>query len=111
VFMNGKFQRELESTNLLLLMHGKEATHLQTIQQIENNNWFFSPKRGPSRPFNFFGYMPSSGMNRLADSIIGPKDREPYNHTMVVSTNLPIIQTRIAAPTIAHAYFLLFYIY
>ncbi|KAI9276204.1 Metallo-dependent phosphatase-like protein [Umbelopsis sp. AD052] len=41
------------------------------------------PKRGPSRPFNFFGYMPSSGMNRLADSIIGPEDREPYNHTMV----------------------------
>lgn len=78
------------------------------MQQIENNNWSFSPKRGPSRPFNFFGYMPSSGMNRLADSIIGPKDREPYNHTMIVSTNLSITQTRIAAPTITHALFLFF---
>ncbi|KAG2174354.1 hypothetical protein INT43_004377 [Umbelopsis isabellina] len=41
------------------------------------------PKRGPSRPFNFFGYMPAKGMNHLANSIIGKEGDKSYNHTMV----------------------------
>ncbi|KAG1219437.1 hypothetical protein G6F35_007490 [Rhizopus arrhizus] len=39
------------------------------------------PKKGPSRPFNFFGYFTTNTMNRLA-SIIIPKK---YNHTFLFS--------------------------
>ncbi|KAI7851580.1 Metallo-dependent phosphatase-like protein [Circinella umbellata] len=40
------------------------------------------PKRGPSRPFNFFGYLTSKTMDRLAD-ILQPESN--YNHTFVFS--------------------------
>ncbi|ORZ06608.1 Metallo-dependent phosphatase-like protein [Absidia repens] len=38
------------------------------------------PKRGPSRPFNFFGYLTSSTMDRLASALL-----KPSNHTFVFS--------------------------
>ncbi|ORY97970.1 Metallo-dependent phosphatase-like protein [Syncephalastrum racemosum] len=40
------------------------------------------PKRGPSRPFNFFGYLTSKTMDRLADTL---SSADPYNHTFVFS--------------------------
>ncbi|KAI8342116.1 Metallo-dependent phosphatase-like protein [Chlamydoabsidia padenii] len=38
------------------------------------------PKRGPSRPFNFFGYLTSNTMDRLANALL-----KPANHTFVFS--------------------------
>ncbi|KAI8339967.1 Metallo-dependent phosphatase-like protein [Chlamydoabsidia padenii] len=38
------------------------------------------PKRGPSRPFNFFGYLTSNTMDRLANALL-----KPSNHTFVFS--------------------------
>ncbi|KAI8093008.1 Metallo-dependent phosphatase-like protein [Halteromyces radiatus] len=38
------------------------------------------PKRGPSRPFNFFGYLTSNTMDRLAHAL-----SKPSNHTFVFS--------------------------
>ncbi|CAO3608777.1 unnamed protein product [Cunninghamella blakesleeana] len=38
------------------------------------------PKRGPSRPFNFFGYLTSSTMDRLSHVLM-----KPSNHTFVFS--------------------------
>ncbi|KAI8139188.1 Metallo-dependent phosphatase-like protein [Fennellomyces sp. T-0311] len=40
------------------------------------------PKRGPSRPFNFFGYLTSKTMDRLADAL---QPESHYNHTFVFS--------------------------
>ncbi|KAI9266707.1 Metallo-dependent phosphatase-like protein [Phascolomyces articulosus] len=40
------------------------------------------PKRGPSRPFNFFGYLTSKTMDRLAQ-VLQPESH--YNHTFVFS--------------------------
>ncbi|KAI8375619.1 Metallo-dependent phosphatase-like protein [Choanephora cucurbitarum] len=37
------------------------------------------PKKGPSRPFNFFGYLTTNTMNRLASSILS----KTYNHTFM----------------------------
>ena len=51
----------------------------------------FSPKRGPSRPFNFFGYLTSKTMDRLSD-ILQPES--PYNHTFVVSLLFIIINVK-----------------
>ncbi|KAG0163151.1 Transmembrane protein 62 [Apophysomyces sp. BC1015] len=39
------------------------------------------PKRGPSRPFNFFGYLTTRTMDRLAAAITSTR----YNHTFVLS--------------------------
>ncbi|CEP10505.1 hypothetical protein [Parasitella parasitica] len=39
------------------------------------------PKRGPSRPLNFFGYLTSKTMDQLENALIS----KPYNHTFVVS--------------------------
>lgn len=41
-----------------------------------------SPKRGPARPLNFFGYLTSTAMNKLEEAILTP---ELYNHTFMVS--------------------------
>ncbi|KAI9305937.1 Metallo-dependent phosphatase-like protein [Cunninghamella echinulata] len=38
------------------------------------------PKRGPSRPFNFFGYLTSNTMDRLSHALM-----KPANHTFVFS--------------------------
>ncbi|ORZ20778.1 Metallo-dependent phosphatase-like protein [Absidia repens] len=38
------------------------------------------PKRGPSRPFNFFGYLTSTTMDRLTNALL-----KPSNHTFVFS--------------------------
>ncbi|KAI7903330.1 Metallo-dependent phosphatase-like protein, partial [Cokeromyces recurvatus] len=37
------------------------------------------PKKGPSRPFNFFGYFTTNTMNRLASKIMSTT----YNHTFI----------------------------
>ncbi|CAO3665487.1 unnamed protein product [Rhizopus stolonifer] len=39
------------------------------------------PKKGPSRPFNFFGYFTTNTMNRLASTITSKR----YNHTFLFS--------------------------
>ncbi|KAK4509571.1 ribosome biosynthesis protein nip7 [Mucor velutinosus] len=39
------------------------------------------PKRGPSRPLNFFGYLTSKTMDQLENALIS----KPYNHTFVAS--------------------------
>ncbi|KAI9271533.1 Metallo-dependent phosphatase-like protein [Phascolomyces articulosus] len=41
-----------------------------------------SPKKGPSRPINFFGYLTSTAMDHLASAIMTPTQ---YNHTFVFS--------------------------
>ncbi|KAG0178107.1 Transmembrane protein 62 [Apophysomyces sp. BC1021] len=40
------------------------------------------PKKGPSRPLNFFGYLTSGMMDRLANAVV---EREEHNHTFVFS--------------------------
>lgn len=39
------------------------------------------PKKGPSRPFNFFGYLTTNAMNRLVEKIMPVH----YNHTFLFS--------------------------
>jgi hypothetical protein len=39
------------------------------------------PKRGPSRPLNFFGYLTSKTMDQLERALT----YKPFNHTFVVS--------------------------
>lgn len=39
------------------------------------------PKKGPSRPFNFFGYFTTNTMNRLVSKILPGS----YNHTFLVT--------------------------
>lgn len=39
------------------------------------------PKRGPSRPLNFFGYLTSKTMDQLEKALT----YKPFNHTFVVS--------------------------
>ncbi|KAI9498188.1 Metallo-dependent phosphatase-like protein [Zychaea mexicana] len=41
-----------------------------------------SPKKGPARPLNFFGYLTSKTMDHLASAIMTPTR---YNHTFVFS--------------------------
>ncbi|KAI8991171.1 Metallo-dependent phosphatase-like protein [Mycotypha africana] len=41
------------------------------------------PKRGPSRPFNFFGYLTTHTMDRLASLLLSNKKR--YHHTFLFS--------------------------
>ncbi|KAI8064190.1 Metallo-dependent phosphatase-like protein [Gongronella butleri] len=73
-------------------------THGQQAHQVEQGQGIYSwqhkpaygdynfvaidacPKRGPSRPFNFFGYLTSSTMDRLVSAITAPA-----NHTFVFS--------------------------
>lgn len=64
------------------LMLGKEK--IRRIQLLTNSCRLYpcSPKRGPSRPFNFFGYLTSSTMDRLATAL-----QKPSNHTFVVRPN------------------------
>ncbi|KAI9271994.1 Metallo-dependent phosphatase-like protein [Sporodiniella umbellata] len=43
------------------------------------------PRKGPSRPFNFFGYFTSDTMNRLASAIL----TKNYNHTFLQFSHYP----------------------
>ncbi|SAM03891.1 hypothetical protein [Absidia glauca] len=38
------------------------------------------PKRGPSRPFNFFGYLTSNTMDRLANALLKPSNHTFFSH-------------------------------
>jgi hypothetical protein len=60
-------------------MHGKAFDTILYFYQLIDLFFFDSPKRGPSRPFNFFGYLTSSTMDRLANAVM-----KPSNHTFVV---------------------------
>lgn len=54
-----------------MLFSGMDLTHIMP-----------SPKRGPSRPLNFFGYLTSKTMDQLENALIS----KPYNHTFVASS-------------------------
>lgn len=68
--------------NLLLLMHGNFYFLLFYSFNLLNQLAFFfsSPKRGPSRPLNFFGYLTSKTMDQLEKALTS----QQYNHTFVV---------------------------
>ncbi|KAI8096209.1 Metallo-dependent phosphatase-like protein [Halteromyces radiatus] len=38
------------------------------------------PKKGPARPLNFYGYMPTNSMDRLESTLL---DESTYNHTFL----------------------------
>ena len=48
-----------------------------------------SPKKGPSRPFNFFGYTTTNAMDRLVEKIMPVQ----YNHTFLVRKGMDNILT------------------
>lgn len=54
----------------------------------QSNFYCYSPKRGPSRPLNFFGYLTSKTMDQLENALIS----KPYNHTFVVSNRNLVIK-------------------
>lgn len=67
----------------LPLTHGKNKSNGKKTSIVTTCkcNVATSPKRGPSRPLNFFGYLTSRTMDRLADAL----SPGAYNHTFVVS--------------------------
>lgn len=80
----GKFLNPMVITILLLSIPGK-IIRIKTKHCI-HASVYPSPKKGPSRPFNFFGYLTTNTMNRLASKILS----KSYNHTFlvnIISTN------------------------
>ncbi|KAF1796840.1 Metallo-dependent phosphatase-like protein [Mucor lusitanicus] len=67
-----------------LIEQGKGVYSWQ-VNQPTGNYQFVAidacPKRGPSRPLNFFGYLTSKTMDQLEHALIA----KPYNHTFVFS--------------------------
>lgn len=73
--------------------HGKSAGLVEQgkgvyswqVNQIMGDYQFVAidacPKRGPSRPLNFFGYLTSKTMDQLERALT----YKPFNHTFVVS--------------------------
>lgn len=81
-FILGNIHLLMANINLLLLTLGKNwHKKMHIFHQLIGYFYFVlsSPKRGPSRPFNFFGYLTSSTMDRLANALL-----KPSNHTFVV---------------------------
>lgn len=78
VFTAGKCQRHLATINSLLWIHGKMVVYVWVHSSLQSPNP--SPRKGPSRPFNFFGYLTTNTMNRLVSKIMP----STFNHTFLV---------------------------
>ncbi|KAI8976005.1 Metallo-dependent phosphatase-like protein [Pilobolus umbonatus] len=82
-----------ESSNNLYKDYGMSSASLvdgkgvyKWVISKEYGNYSFvaadsCPKKGPARPFNFFGYLTTNAMDRLVDEIIPFS----YNHTFLFS--------------------------
>ncbi|KAI7897094.1 Metallo-dependent phosphatase-like protein [Mucor mucedo] len=67
-----------------LLDDGKGVYSWQVSKSFGEYNFVVvdsCPKKGPSRPFNFFGYLTTNTMNRLVSKIMS----NSYNHTFLFS--------------------------